>query len=102
MTSLAVSWEFGPQDAAPGGGEHRGVHTGIDGLAKPGGKYLLLRAVGDLMNEAGMEDGDLLLVRQQPVANKGDKAVALMDDEATARFAIHSLKRQAPNRQMRP
>jgi len=54
-------------------------------LAKPGGKYFLLRATGDSMNEAGIDDGDLVLVRQQPVAENGDKVVALINDEATVK-----------------
>lgn len=52
-------------------------------IAKPGGRYFLLRAVGDSMDLAGIEDGDLVLVRQQHLANNGDKVVALIDDEAT-------------------
>ena len=31
---------------------------------KKGYKYFLLRAEGDSMNEAGINDGDLLLIRQ--------------------------------------
>lgn len=52
-------------------------------LAKPGGKYFLLRAVGDSMDQAGIEDRDLVLVRQQPTADNGQRVVALIDDEAT-------------------
>ena len=52
-------------------------------LAKPGGKYFLLRAAGDSMNEAGIENGDFVLVRQQQVAENGQNVVALIDDEAT-------------------
>ncbi len=54
-------------------------------LARPGGKYFLLRAVGDSMDKAGIDDGDLVLVRQQPVAENGDKVVALINDEATVK-----------------
>jgi repressor LexA len=54
-------------------------------LARPGGKYFLLRAQGDSMNEAGVEDGDLILVKQQQVADNGQKIVALVDDEATVK-----------------
>lgn len=35
------------------------------------------------MTEAGIADGALVLVRQQPTANNGDIVVALVDDEAT-------------------
>jgi repressor LexA len=52
-------------------------------LARPSHRYFLLRAKGDSMNRAGIEDGDLVLVREQPTANNGDRVVALIDDEAT-------------------
>ncbi|MBL7132448.1 MAG: helix-turn-helix domain-containing protein [Candidatus Omnitrophica bacterium] len=52
-------------------------------LAKPPHKYFLLRASGDSMDEAGINNGDLVLVRQQMVAGSGDNVVALIDDEAT-------------------
>lgn len=52
-------------------------------LAHQGSKYFLLHASGDSMNEAGINDGDLVLVRQQNTANEGDKVVALINDEAT-------------------
>ena len=35
------------------------------------------------MTEAGIEDGALVLVRQQPTAEDGNVVVALVDDEAT-------------------
>lgn len=54
-------------------------------LAKPGNRYFLLRANGDSMNEAGIENGDLVLVRQQSHAENGNKVVALIDDEATVK-----------------
>jgi len=54
-------------------------------LAKAGHKYFFLRAVGDSMNAAGIQDGDLMLVRQQPQAENGQKVVALINDEATVK-----------------
>jgi len=54
-----------------------------DKIARPPYKYFILRAVGDSMNKAGINDGDLVLVRQQMTANDGDIVVALIDDEAT-------------------
>ncbi len=35
------------------------------------------------MTGVGIEDGDCVLVKQQPVAKDGDIVVALIDDEAT-------------------
>jgi len=52
-------------------------------FAKPPFKYFLLKAKGDSMNEAGINNGDTVLIRQQSAANNGDKVVALIDDEAT-------------------
>jgi repressor LexA len=54
-------------------------------LARPGGKYFILRAVGDSMDQAGIDDGDLVLVRLQQSAENGDRVVALIDDEATVK-----------------
>lgn len=54
-------------------------------LAKSGGTYFLLRASGDSMNMAGINDGDLLLVKQQSTANNGEQVVALVNDEATVK-----------------
>lgn len=54
-------------------------------LARPGSKYFFLKAFGDSMDKAGINDGDLVLVRQQPVAEDGDIVVALIDDEATVK-----------------
>lgn len=52
-------------------------------LAKPNNHYFFLRAKGDSMNEAGINDGDLVLIRQTNTAENGDLVVALIDDEAT-------------------
>jgi len=54
-------------------------------LAKPGNKYFMLKAKGDSMNAAGINDGDLILVKQQPTAENGQQVVALIDDEATVK-----------------
>jgi len=55
-------------------------------LAKKGSAYFLLRASGNSMNKAGIDDGDILLVRQQSTADDGQKVVALINDEATVKF----------------
>jgi repressor LexA len=54
-------------------------------LARSPYGYFILRAKGDSMNRAGIDDGDLLLVRQQSTAKAGDQVVALIDDEATVK-----------------
>ncbi len=52
-------------------------------LARPPYRYFLLKARGDSMDQKGINDGDLVLVRQQTTAQNGDTVVALIDDEAT-------------------
>ena len=52
-------------------------------IARRGGTYFVLRAIGDSMNRSGIEDGNLVLVRQQSTAERGQKIVALINDEAT-------------------
>ena len=54
-------------------------------MIKNGYKYFLLRAEGDSMDEAGINNGDLLLIRQQQDAENGDRILALIDDEATVK-----------------
>lgn len=52
-------------------------------LLKSTNNYFILKAIGDSMNEAGINDGDLVLIKQQQIANDNDLVVALIDDEAT-------------------
>jgi repressor LexA len=52
-------------------------------LAKPTFRYFLLKAKGDSMNQRGINNGDLVLVRQQVTAHNGDVVIALIDDQAT-------------------
>ena len=47
------------------------------------GDFYLLRAKGDSMIEAGIDDGDFVLIRQQSYAEVGQIVVALIEDEAT-------------------
>lgn len=60
--------------------DHVNVSTRI---ARPGHKYFILRAKGESMNLSGIDDDDLVLVRQQATANEGDRVVALVNDEAS-------------------
>jgi repressor LexA len=48
-------------------------------------KYFLLRAKRDSMDEAGINNGDLLLRRKQQGAENGDRILALIDEEATVK-----------------
>ena len=76
-------------------------------LAKSPHRYFLLRAEGDSMNEKGINDGDLVLVRQQLTADDGDMIVALVDDEATIKEFYRLgdtvvLKPRSTNKQHKP
>lgn len=44
-----------------------------------------LRVKGQSMIEAGISNGDIIVVKQQQVANDGDIVVALIEDEATVK-----------------
>lgn len=76
-------------------------------LAKSPAKYFLLRAKGDSMDLNGINDGDIVLVRQQATAIAGDSVVALIDDEATIKEFHPSphaivLKPKSKNREHKP
>ena len=47
------------------------------------GTFFILRANGDSMKDAGIADGDLVIVRQQQEAAEGQIVVALLEDGTT-------------------
>ena len=47
------------------------------------GKFFILTASGDSMIEAGIDDGDMIIIRQQETAKKGDIVVALANGQST-------------------
>ncbi len=49
------------------------------------GTLFLLKVVGDSMMNAGIVDGDWVVIRQQPVAENGDIIAAMIDGEATVK-----------------
>ncbi len=76
-------------------------------LIKKGHKYFLLRAKGESMDDAGINDGDLVLIRQQQHAANGDRVVALINDEATIKEYYHKgslvvLKPKSTNKKYQP
>ena len=50
-----------------------------------GKEVFMLKVKGESMIEAGIFDGDYVLVSSQPTANDGDIVVALVDDSATVK-----------------
>lgn len=65
----------------------------------------MLKIQGESMINAGILDGDLVLVREQKNANNGDIVVALLDEEATVKRFFKELNRirlQPENEFMEP
>ncbi len=50
------------------------------------GQLFMLRVRGESMIEAGVLDGDLVVVREQPSVEQGEMCAALIDGEATVKF----------------
>ncbi len=49
------------------------------------GEHFILLVRGESMINAGILDGDYIIVRRQPEANNGDIVVAMIDDSATVK-----------------
>lgn len=65
-----------------------------------------LRVIGSSMIEAGILDGDVVIVEQTPTAKDGDTVVALIGDDATVKEFYREegggFRLQPRNRDMRP
>jgi repressor LexA len=57
----------------------------VEGHVVRSGSCFALRVAGDSMAGAGISDRDVVIVRQQPIAESGDIVVALLDGEATVK-----------------
>ena len=69
------------------------------------GEFFMLKVQGESMIEAGILNGDLVVVRQQNDANNGDIVVALLEEEATVKRFYKEKNRfrlQPENRVMDP
>lgn len=70
-----------------------------------GEQTFVLRVKGESMIEAGILDGDYVVVKQQPTATNGEIVVAMLNEEATVkRFYRESgrVRLQPENRTMEP
>ena len=56
------------------------------------GEYFVVVADGDSMIDSGIEEGDLIIVKSQPIANDGEIVVALIDGETTLKRVYHDDK----------
>ena len=55
-------------------------------LSGEANEYIFLRATGDSMNKAGIDDGDFLLIKRQPNPEENKVVVALIGNEATVKY----------------
>jgi len=53
----------------------------------------MLKVKGNSMTGAAIADGDLVIVRQQPVAENGDIVAAQLDGTGTTEATVKSLQR---------
>lgn len=54
-------------------------------MVRPGGKHFALRVRGDSMKNAGILDGDIVIVRHDTPVKSGEIAVVLIGEEATVK-----------------
>ena len=65
----------------------------------------MLTVKGDSMKNAGILEGDIIIVRQQETAENGEIVVALLDDEATVKRYYHeenAIRLQPENEEYNP
>jgi repressor LexA len=72
-----------------------------------GDRCFALRVQGESMRSAGIGDGDVVIVRRQPLAETGDIVVALVDGEATVkrlyvREDVIELQPESPMKKYQP
>ncbi len=69
------------------------------------GDLFALRVQGESMIEAGIFDGDIIVLRKQENAENGDIVVAMIEDEATVKrifYEPHRVRLQPENSAMEP
>ena len=77
----------------------------VDATTVRTGRHFALKVTGQSMIDAGIRSGDIVIVRQQPLADHRDIVVALLNDEATVK-RLHSRQGQIlllpENRRFKP
>lgn len=66
--------------------EHDTYVDVADGFVKDPSRTFALTVKGDSMIEAGVLEGDIIFIHQQPVAQTGDMVVAVVENEATVKY----------------
>ena len=61
----------------------------VEAASVRSGRHFALSVTGESMIDAGIQSGDILIVRQQPLAEHRDIVVALLNDEATVKRLYH-------------
>lgn len=77
----------------------------VDAGVAARGPCFALTVSGDSMIDAGIRDGDLVIVRRQTVAESGEIVVALLGDEATVKRLVirgDRIELRAENRRYKP
>jgi repressor LexA len=65
--------------------EHVEDHLTVSAAMVGGGTLFALNVKGDSMVDAAICDGDVVVIRQQPVAENGEIVAAMIGDEATVK-----------------
>jgi len=73
--------------------EHVQRHIGVPADMLGTGEHFALSVEGDSMIDAGIHDGDLVVIRRQQTANDGEIVVALVDDQEAT---LKRLRRRGP------
>ena len=60
---------------------HASSHVAVPANMATGGKHFALEVKGDSMINAGIHNGDIVVIREQDDANNGDIIVALVEDQ---------------------
>ncbi len=74
-------------------------------FVRPGNSYFALHVKGSSMINAGINDGDIAIIKQQSTANDGDIVVAIIDDSVTLKRFFKEATRirlQAENPEFNP
>ena len=67
--------------------------AGSSGSDEQASRHFALRVQGESMREAGILDGDYVIVRAQPTAENGEIVAALLGEEATVKRFFQEAER---------
>jgi repressor LexA len=85
--------------------ENRMGEVLVDSHIVGNSRCFALRVSGNSMTNAGIRNGDVVICRQQPVAESGEIVVALLDDESTVKRLVirgDRIELQPENKRYKP